>query len=194
MFSQFFPSRSKSSTQPAIENNIVASYDFTITFKVEDLPYERVADDLRNAINEEFARQVESSFKGLVVVRLEPIGYGSVWGTVLLTLAAGVTIYQFIAQYRDFYDSLVLLRHQLRALIHRVLRERRPLPPSDVSVTLSSVPALMIMSAGTSPVAEPLPLYSKAFFWYLFVTNLVVIAVLIALVYRAVAAMYFKTP
>jgi hypothetical protein len=204
MFSRLFPKSSRSSP---IENNIIASYDFKIAFD-EEYAFKRLSelnqpvelfllDECRTTIEDDFARAVETSFKGFVTVRIESIEFGSIWGTVTLALVAGLSFYEFVSKYKDFYDSIVLLRQQLRAFMYsRMSRHFRGSSRNtlNVEVTLSSLPAMVAFMPATQTHSEPQSSYSKAFFWYLLIMNVLLVAALVALTYRAIMSVYFGAP
>jgi hypothetical protein len=191
-------------TSSASNPEIVAEYRFIITFETypdEDgvpdvFPWE-LMDPIRKALAKEFSDYVEFLFNGMVQVRIGPLEQGSILGSVVLILGRAITAADFFSKYKDFYDSLVLLRSQLRAVLNGVLN--RILPSKlyrTVNITYIPGPATRVV-----PIIQRVPpqtvipaFYSKTFFIYLLVMNIVLTGILIALVYRAVVAMYFGTP
>jgi len=196
MFSRFFPRSPKSSPTPQIQNSIIASYDFHIDYdpdEIGDMPQEFLLGECRGTIEGEFTRAVELAFGGYATVNIESLEFGSIFGTVTLVLVAGISFYEFASKYKDFYDSIVLLRQQLRSFMYSKMRRHfRPRgKPRSVEVTLSSIPLAMAQISPTYTQSDASTAYSNIFFWYLFIMNLLLIGALVALAYRAIVAVYF---
>jgi len=181
---------------------LVATYKFIITF--ETYPNEKTVseglerelmDQIDKALAKDFADEVEFLFGGFVKVKVGPLEQGSILGAVMLVLASSITAAEFFSKYKDFYDSFVLLRSQLRAILNRALN--RALPQEiyrTVNVTFIPGPATRAVPVIQKEPPQTGSFYSKALLIYLLVMNIVLTVVVIALVYHAVAAMYFKTP
>ncbi len=183
---------------------ILAEYRFIITFETYPdkpaMPEELVRgvmNEIDRALAKDFANEVEFLFSGLVRVRVNPLEQGSILGSVTLILVGAVTIAEFISKYKDFYESLVLLRSQLRAVLSGILN--RMLPQKiyrTVNITFvpgSATRAVSVAQIVPHQVAIP-AFYSKAFFIYLLMMNIVLVIIIFTLVYHAVAEMYFSTP
>jgi hypothetical protein len=103
-------------------HQLIARYDFLVDYStifreenprnLGDFEFE-LLQNIGQLITTDFAARVESIFDGLVEVRLERLEQGSVVGTVLLVLAAGISILDFVSKYKDLYESLVLIRQHL---------------------------------------------------------------------------------
>ena len=182
----------------------VARYDFLVVCRPPDEDdrvgawweeYEGGAVNMiRDALEADFASEVQYIFQGLVDVRITRLEQGSIKGTVVLVLAAGMSLCEFTAHYRDFRDTLGLLRQHLRCVVDRVLRGAMPTRYYRLNVSLTRVPILEPPTPTRPARPELPPLYSRAFFWYLLFMNLVRMVIIAILVYRAVAIAYFWTP
>jgi hypothetical protein len=190
-------------TSDVPNSEILAEYRFIITFeKYPDQPFpegleQEVITAVDKVLAKDFSDEVEFLFGGLVKVRVGPLERGSILGTVTLVLAGAITVAEFISKYKDFYESLVLLRSQLRAILNRVVDRVVP-PHINRTTNITFVPGSVVRVVPIVqriPPQSPIPTFnSKAFFIYLLVMNIVLTIITIALVYRAVVAMYFKTP
>ena len=153
---------SGSQEQP-VEVQTIARYDFIVDLNWREFPEideSTLFQPIGNAIEDEFGSQVQSIFEGMVTVRITRLRTGSIIGTVLLVLASGVTVYEFLSKYKDFYDSLVLLRQHLRSILDKTVRPR--IPRSILNVALTQVPVQVPYQSRVER-PEPPPLYSKVF-------------------------------
>jgi hypothetical protein len=198
------PNTTASETPEMPNLEVLAEYRFIITFEtypnrvsVSAEEQHQVMGQIDKALGKEFADEVEFLFGGMVKARVGPLDVGSIFGSVTLVLAGAIAVAEFISKYKDFYESLVLLRNQLRAILNRVLhRELKEDVFRTVNVTFVPGPATRVVPVIQSMSRQgPLPaFYSKAFFIYLLVMNIVLAIIIFALVYHAVIAMYFSTP
>ncbi len=147
-----------------------------------------------NAIEEEFGNQVQYLFEGTVSTRIDRIETGSITGTVVLILGAGLAVYEFISKYRDFYDSLVLLKRQLRSFINQALqRAFRNSMRINTNVVLTRVPIHIETPQAQATDRDPPALYLKTFFWYLIIMNILLMIIIALLVYPAIQMVYLSS-
>ena len=182
---------------------ILAEYKFIITYDryLDEPDLEKMEQRVMYEINEElvkdFTNKVEFLFDGHVKVDVKPLEQGSILGIILLVLQNGFTAAEFISKYKDFYDSLILLKNHLRAILNRIL-DHTPIQRTNrnVNVIYNPGPVIRVVPVvqREPPQAGMASFYSKALFIYLLVTNIVLTIVVFALVYHAVAAIYFKIP
>lgn len=151
----------------------LAQYDFTITYTGEgrdSLASEELAAgvmyDLRVKLERDFSARVKTVLGREADVRVVSLESGSIFGTLVIVLAAGITVYEFIAQYEDFYQSLNLIGEQLGALIRRYTREELG-PQYRANASLTRLPAIREMTAALPasgpPAAAPAPEPTGAF-------------------------------
>ncbi|MBN1641911.1 MAG: hypothetical protein JXA09_11815 [Anaerolineae bacterium] len=191
------PTEQPAGIQPIAKYHFIVAFDCTGHEPIDETRLDNaVMEAIGSGLGSDFAVRVQSVFGELVQVRVERLGQGSVWGDIRLYVAAGVSMLSFVAQYKDLHDSLMLLRQHLRSVINGLIRKRfpnSPLPYHTVTVALTEEHAVSLPSTRVSGVYPP-PLYSRAFFWYLFSMNLVLMVVIALLVYRAVAIAYLGGP
>lgn len=185
----------------------IAKFDFIVDFYTgNDREYFNILEENREiilqsveiAISTNFSEQVNTMFSGLLEVEIEKMEWGSVLGTVVLILSAGFTSYEFIGKYKDFYESLALLRQHLRALINRAIKKsiKNHFPyeiPYRVNVTYTSVQDINQPLSQKNNKFELQSRSMNLFFWYLLTMNIVLIIIVAILVYHAVSVTYFFT-
>ena len=156
--------------------------EFIITFEaypdeefLSDGGEQKVMNEIERGLAKDFANEVEYLFSGMVQVRVGPVEHGSILGSVFLVLVKGINVADFFSKYKDFYESLVLLRTQLRALLNRILNRSVPLLVSrTINITFVPGPATrafpVIQRVSTSTGVTSW--YSRTFFIYLIVINI----------------------
>jgi len=181
------------------DSNVLARYDFVVTFGEQfqrefGNEYEQIlrrnvkvlGDDLSTS----FDQYVRETLGNEVAVRIDKLETGSIVGTITLVLVASMSLYTYVSQYHDFFESLKLIRTQLQSRITTVLGRGSPLFDTSIRVILTKVPS-SIQHQVNYRREEPAPVYSKAFFWYLFISNILLLVALGFLLYKAVVTVYF---
>jgi hypothetical protein len=110
---------------------ILAFYDFTLEIsaepgtegEVEKLLWDKRMAWIDEALEELKVQYLQPKFEYLIYPKLVRLEQGSITGTVALVLAGGVTLYNIISQYRDFYESITLLGEHLRTLLSRAAQK-----------------------------------------------------------------------
>jgi hypothetical protein len=146
-------------SEPQFETRSLARLNFLVTFNYDSpkdnyIEESKLLHTIELAVEREFADVVSMLFNGQVKVRIERLQKGSVFGTLALVLVSGVSVYQFIAQYQDFHDSLVLLRQHLNSLLNNEVRQ--------VSGNRPNIrPTVLVTAAPTPEVAQSLAVRSE---------------------------------
>jgi hypothetical protein len=180
------------------DDKILARYDFVVTFGKRyqeefrqnyDERLEKVINEMHESLSTDFTRFVRELLGDEVSVRIDKLESGSIVGTITLVLVSALSVYTYISQYHDFVESLELIRDQLYSKVTRVLGRGNNLWDTTISIVITKIP----YQTQSQPAfqQEPPPVYSKAFFWYLFISNILLIMTLGFLLYKAVVFVYF---
>lgn len=184
---------------PSQESNVLARFDFVVTFgerfqREFGDEYEQILRQnvraLGNDLSTNFDQYVRDTLGNEVTVRIDKLETGSIVGTITLILVASMSVYTYVSQYHDFVESLNLIRTQLQSRIGYVVGRGNPLFDTSIRVVLTRVPS-SIHHQEDLWLQEPAPIYSKAFFWYLFISNILLVITLGFLLYKAVVSIYF---
>ncbi|HTQ40826.1 MAG TPA: hypothetical protein VMJ32_17535, partial [Pirellulales bacterium] len=73
--------------------------------------------EFRNAIQRELLYELRTARLQVTQIEIVDEGEGSWWIEFAVALGAA---YTFVAQYHDFYESVVLIRRQARAILRRI--------------------------------------------------------------------------
>jgi len=76
--------------------------------------------DFRRDLEREMKERLELLYGSAVYPRITRMERGSLTGTLVFILVAGYSAYDFISKYKDFYESLELLREQLEPVINQL--------------------------------------------------------------------------
>ncbi len=180
------------------DDKTLARYDFVVTFgkryqeefqKNYDERLGKIIDEIHESLSTDFTKFVRELLGDEVSVRIDKLEGGSIVGTITLVLVSALSVYTYISQYHDFIESLELIRNQLYSKITRVLGRGNNLWDTTISIVITKIPYQTQSQAAF--LQEPAPMYSKAFFWYLFISNILLIITLGFLLYKAVVSVYF---
>ena len=158
--------------------------------------YKEIQDFCVGIINKELKTEVEE----LVPLPIKTIEVKKEYeGSIVLIFQVVFNIFQFVAGIRDFYDSVELIKKISEKHLHKRLKEHygdvfsvdtRSLTSHDrydfddmVGKRKYNHRLALILNAGSSK--------RDAFFYYLLISNIVLLAIVIALVFRAVMQTYF---
>jgi hypothetical protein len=175
--------------------------------KSNDLPLPHLRDEVERVIEHRLPSDLEELFGVEAEIRVRACRYGSlsVFFSVLLT-GAGL-----IASYKDFYDSIQLIREHCALLLRELLQDRYPHRRFDVKVDLKHphlsnpydgyMPQRYWKMRGPEltealwPLGEPPAALHRTsrdgFFWFLLVLCTLLLGALGVLVYAAVVQTYF---
>lgn len=188
----------KNSILESQNDKVLARFDFVVTFGKNfqrefedgyDNMLDNIVDDMHKSLSRDFEKFVKDLLGDEVSVKIDKLEKGSIVGTVTLVLVSALSVYTYISQYHDFIESLELIRNQLYSKITRVLGRKNYLWDTTTSIVITKIPFLQ--QSQPTYQHEPAPIYSKAFFWYLFFSNILLIIVLGFLLYKAVFSVYF---
>lgn len=180
------------------DSKTLARFDFAITFGKRyqrefsdnyDEKLDDVINDLQEILTVDFTEFVQDLLGDDVSVRIDKLEKGSIVGTITLVLVSAMSVYTYISQFKDFVESLELIRDQLYSKITRVLGKGNNLWDTNITIVITRLP--IVMHKGQYRFDEPSPIYSKAFFWYLLIANIVLSALLVLLLYKAAILVYF---
>jgi hypothetical protein len=107
-------------------SQILAFYDFTLEIsaesgteeELEELLWDKKTAWIDEALEELKVQYLQPKFEYLIYPKLVRFERGSITGTIAIVLAGGRALYNIISQYHDFYESVTLLREQVRALLN----------------------------------------------------------------------------
>ncbi len=163
---------------------------------------ERLESEMRDVVEKELPSDLKTIYDIDVRIRVITTRYGSLtvfFGAVLSGAA-------LVASYKDFVESMHLIRQHCSQLAQRIVNMRyggdwqvgvsiqhpRLPDPEDL------VPFKWFRRRFPFPEAYPAPAFSEppngrrdAFFWFLVVTNMLLLGSVVALVWRAVSHTYF---
>jgi hypothetical protein len=161
----------------------------------EDLVWDRIS-AWRSEVLREIGERLRLKYGGLVYPRMVELRSGSVTGSILLVLAASMSVYEFISKYKDFNDSLFVLRDQIETIINRstrlIIGEEGPraVPTVDVGVEIADV------SVPTVPKRRPTLDLGGIASWpallvgYLMVCNILLMLILTMITYRVTELLF----
>jgi hypothetical protein len=172
-----------------------------------DVPIERLEQELRSVIASDLPNDLQRIFGLSVETRVIEIQSGS----VLVFFGAAITAVGVFSSYSDFFESIKLVKQHSRLLIGRLMRSRYG-GEFDVSV-VEQYPSLpdpserhpwrrlrkvlgpeadefLELSAWTGGSA-PQDVRRDAFFWFLLIFNILLLAAVGVLVRGAVVRTYF---
>ncbi len=147
---------------------ILAFYDFALEIsaepgtegEVEKLLWDKRMAWIDEALEEFKVQYLQPKFEYLIYPKLVRLERGSITGTIALVLAGGVRLYNIISQYRDFYESITLLREQLGALLssaaQNVLEWATVPGVPHVRVTVREFPRQGLLERLRAAVARPI--------------------------------------
>lgn len=194
----------------SMTRQIVARYDFYVSFisrlpnsdnrdidnrqllqEIQQLAVEAINNNLTESISQELVSRFGNVLQPRIIVQR-----GSVIGSVILVLAAGVSFFDFASKYKDFHESLLLIRQQIRTTINRTTSRIVESSPYFYTVETD----MFIYPVSSEKIRHSLyptigrGFQSMGFFWYLLLMNIFLLGIICLLVYSAVARMYFITP
>lgn len=164
--------------------------------------------EVRNIVEHELPRSMRSTFEIDMETKVLDVRYGSL--TVLFS--AALKAYPLIASYRDFFDSVQLIKkHCAMLLAHLNGTSYANQLDINVDVYYPTLPdpndspwrrfgrffgpdSAELFAASSLFGTPRAGSHRDAFFWYLLVMNLVLIALVGSLVYRSVVSTYFERP
>jgi hypothetical protein len=178
---------------------ILAFYDFTLQIsaesgtegELEELLWDKKTEWIEEALEELKVQYLQPKFEYLIYPRLIRFERGSITGTIALVLAGGVALYNIISQYRDFYESITLLRQQLTALLNHAAQNVLEwagvpgVPPVRVIVREFLGPDLP--GRREPPVIPPLEERRPAMPWWMATAQCVLIAIVVIALVMAIA-------
>ena len=140
---------SENQPKPPTESNLLATFNFFVTYRHESsnnggsrtYSESELLERVSGSITRDFTEGVKLLYQGQVGVKIERLTHGSILGTVVLVVTSGIAAYQFIAQYKDFNESLGLLGQQLQSILGNEVK-RAGLGEHTVNVIVTPSPAL----------------------------------------------------
>lgn len=158
--------------------------------------------------------QLPEDLENLFGIEAEIQVRGSRYGSLIVFFSVMLSGYTLIASYKDFYDSIQLIREHCAVLLNKLLRDRYSHHSFRDVVVKTRHPALLDphelywpsrlwkrfgihpSEMPLGPLAESSPLHEHprrdGFFWFLLVLCVLLLAALGVLVYAAIVQTYFS--
>jgi hypothetical protein len=171
----------------------------------DDFAVDRLEGDLRNLIENALPRELEEIYGLGVKTRVIAVRDGS----IIVFFGALLTAIGIFASYSDFFESIALVRKHCQMLAERLVRDRYSHdlqvsvriehPDPDGVIPLRRIrhflgheaEFFMGLPAWPSEAGTRLAPRRDAFFWFLAVVNLLLLAAVALLVWAAVRRTYF---